>query len=30
MVAETLKDENYNAIIATNYDMAVDILKKKI
>ena len=29
MVAETLKDENYNAFIATNYDMAVDILKKE-
>ena len=29
MVAEILKDENYNAIIATNYDMAVDILKKE-
>ena len=29
MVAETLKDEDYNAIIATNYDMAVDILKNK-
>ncbi len=29
MVAETLKDENYNAIIATNYDMAVDILKNE-
>ena len=29
MVAETLKDENYNAIIATNYNMAVDILKKE-
>ena len=27
MVAETLKDEDYNAIIATNYDMAVTILK---
>ncbi len=27
MVAETLKDENYKAIIATNYDMAVDILR---
>ena len=24
MVAEILKDENYNAIIANNYDMAVD------
>ena len=30
MVAETLKDEGYNVIIATNYDMAVDILKNKI
>ena len=29
MVAETLKDEGYNVIIATNYDMAVDILKNK-
>ena len=29
MVAETLKDENYNAIIATNYDMAVNILKNE-
>ena len=29
MVAETLKDEDYNAIVATNYDMAVDILKNK-
>ena len=29
MVAETLKDEDYSAIIATNYDMAVDILKNK-
>ena len=29
MVAETLKDEDYNAIIATNYNMAVDILKKE-
>ena len=29
MVAETLKDEQYNAIIATNYDMAVDILKNE-
>ena len=29
MVAETLKDENYNAIIATSYDMAVDILKNE-
>ena len=29
MVAETLKDENYNAVIATSYDMAVDILKNE-
>ena len=29
MVAETLKDENYNAIIATNFDMAVNILKNE-
>ena len=29
MVAETLKDEGYNTIIATNYDMAIDILKKE-
>ncbi len=29
MVAETLKDEEYNPIIATNYDMAVDILKNE-
>ena len=29
MVAEILKDENYNAIIATNYDMAVNILKNE-
>ena len=29
MVAEFLKDENYNAIIATNYDMAVNILKNE-
>ena len=29
MVAATLKDENYNAIIATNYDMAVDKLKNE-
>ena len=29
MVAETLKDENYNTIIATNYDMAVNILKNE-
>ncbi len=29
MVAETLKDENYNSIIATNYDMAVNILKNE-
>ena len=29
MVAEILKDEDYNAIIATNYDMAVDILKNR-
>ena len=29
MVAETLKDEDYNAIVATNYDMAVDILKNE-
>ena len=29
MVAETLKDEDYNAIIATNYNMAIDILKKE-
>ncbi len=27
MVAETLKDEGYNAVIATNYDSAADILK---
>ena len=26
MVAETLRDENYNALIATNYEMAVDKL----
>ena len=29
MVSEILKDENYNAIIATSYDMAVKILKKE-
>ena len=29
MVAETLRDENYNAIIATSYDMAVNILKNE-
>ncbi len=29
MVAETLKDENYNAIIANSYDMAVDKLKNE-
>ncbi len=29
MVAEILKDENYNAIIATNFDMAVNILKNE-
>ena len=29
MVAEILKDENYNAIIATSYDMAVNILKNE-
>ncbi len=29
MVSETLKDEGYNAIIATSYDMAVDILKNE-
>ena len=29
MVAEILKDENYNAIIATNVDMAVNILKNE-
>ena len=29
MVAETLKDEGYNAIIATNYNVAIDILKKE-
>ena len=29
MVAETLKDDDYSAIIATNYKMAVDILKNE-
>ena len=29
LYAETLKDENYNTIIATNYDMAVNILKNE-
>ena len=29
MVAETLKDEDYSPIIANNYDIAVDILKKE-
>ena len=29
MVAETLKDEGYNAIIATNYNIAIDILRKE-
>ena len=29
MVAETLKDEDYKAIIATNYDTAVDIIKNE-
>ena len=29
MVAETLKDEGYNAIIATSYNIAVDILIKE-
>ena len=29
MVAETLKDENYNSFIATNYDKAVEILKNE-
>ena len=29
MVAETLKDENYNAIIANNYDQAVEFLKNE-
>ena len=29
MVAEILKDENYNAIIATNYDMAVNFIKNE-
>ena len=29
MVAEILKDENYNAIIATSFDMAVNILKNE-
>ncbi len=29
MVAETLRDENYNAIIATNFDLAVNIIKNQ-
>ncbi len=29
MVAETLRDENYNAIIATNFDLAVNIIKNE-
>ena len=29
MVAEILKDENYNAIIANNYNMAIEILKNE-
>ena len=29
MVAEILNDENYNAIIATNYDSAIDKLKNE-
>ena len=29
MVAEILKDENYNAIIATSYDMAVNFIKNE-
>jgi two-component system nitrogen regulation response regulator NtrX len=29
MVAETLRDENYNAIIANNYDQAVEMLKNE-
>ncbi len=29
MVADILKDEDYNAIIATNYNMAIDIIKKE-
>ena len=29
MVAETLKDEGYKTIVATNYDMAVDIIKNE-
>ena len=29
MVAEILKDEDYNAFIATNYEIAVEILKHK-
>ena len=29
MDAETLKDENYNAIIANNYDQAVEMLKNE-
>ena len=29
MVAETLKDEGYKTLVATNYDMAVDIIKNE-
>ena len=29
MVTETLKDEGYNAVIATNYNMAIDILENE-
>ncbi len=29
MVAETLKDEGYKTVVATNYDMAVDIIKNE-